>query len=184
MPVRVHRAVAGLGLGLVVAAALVLPSAAVSQPSAGPNLVKNGGFEQPAVGSGGYLLVSVGRSIAGWKVVGAAGNVAPISGAFKQNGFSFTAKAGKQWLDLTGGTSNQQIGVAQTVKTTPGASYRLSFAVGNVVDSAGVFGTTSTVNVIVNGHKLLAATNRAGGKLQAWKTFTLTVKATTAATTL
>jgi hypothetical protein len=38
--------------------------------------------------------------------------------------------------------------------------------------------------VIVNGHKLLAATNKAGGQIHAWKTFTLTVKATKPATTL
>jgi hypothetical protein len=81
MPIRVPRSDAGLGLGLVVLGALVLPGAAVSKPSDAANLVKNGGFEQPAVGAGGYLLVSVGQNIAGWKVVGAAGNVAPISGA-------------------------------------------------------------------------------------------------------
>jgi hypothetical protein len=33
-------------------------------------------------------------------------------------------------------------------------------------------------------HKLLAATNKAGGKIQAWKTFTPTVKATKPATAL
>ena len=149
-----------------------------------PNLIKNGGFEQPLVGAGGYTLVNAGQSWGGWKVVGAAGNVAPISTTFQQNGISFVAKAGKQWLDLTGGTSNQKIGVAQTIKTTRGASYRLSFAVGNVVDPGGPFALTSTVNVLVNGHKVLAATNKDGGKVQAWKTFTLTIKATRAATTI
>ena len=38
--------------------------------------------------------------------------------------------------------------------------------------------------MLVNGHKLLVATNKAGGKIQAWKTFALTVKATSAATTI
>ena len=38
--------------------------------------------------------------------------------------------------------------------------------------------------MLVNGHKVLAATNKAGGKMQAWKTFALTVKATRAATTI
>ena len=114
-----------VGLGLVSAASLVLAGAAVSKPSAAPNLIKNGGFEQPLVGAGGYTLVNAGQSWGGWKVVGAAGNVAPISTTFQQNGISFVAKAGKQWLDLTGGTSNQKIGVAQTIKTTRGASYRL-----------------------------------------------------------
>jgi len=96
----------------------------------------------------------------------------------------FVAKAGQQWLDLTCGTSNQQIGVAQTIKTRRDGSYRLSFAVGNVVDPAGVFGTSSTANILVNGHKLLAATNRGGGKTQNWKTFAVSVKATSATTTI
>lgn len=34
-----------VGLGLPSAASLVLAGAAVSSPSAGPNLIKNGGFE-------------------------------------------------------------------------------------------------------------------------------------------
>ena len=45
-------------------------------------------------------------------------------------------------------------------------------------------GLTSAVNVLVNGHKVLAATNKEGGKAQAWKTFALTVKATKAVTTI
>lgn len=165
--------------------AIALPAAALSSRStAAPNLIKNGGFELPVVGVGSYVLVSTGQSFGGWKVVGPAGNVAPISGAYRQNGTQFVVKAGKQGLDLTGGESNQQIGLAQTIKTKRGASYRLSFAVGNVVDPGGPFGTSSTVNVLVNGHKLLAATNKAGGKIQAWKTFALTVKATSAATAI
>jgi len=178
MPVRLRPLLFALALG-----ALALPSAATSSRSDSPNLIRNGGFEQPVVGTGGYKLVPSGQSFAGWKVVGATGNVGPISGAFSQNGIAFTAKAGKQWLDLTG-LSNSVTGVAKTVKTKPGASYRLSFAVGNVVDSGGIFGTISTVNVLVNGHNVLAATNRTGGHEQAWKTFTVTVKATSASTTI
>ena len=174
-----------VGFGLVLAVFFASSGAADSRPAAAPNLVRNGGFEQPLVAVGGYQLVYGGKSFGGWRVVGPLGtNVAPISGSYQQNGISFTARAGAQWLDLTGGLSNQPIGVAQTVETRPGASYRLSFTVGNVVDPGGVFGTSSTVNVLVNGHKVLAATNRGGGKVQAWKTFTLTLKATTATTTI
>ena len=38
--------------------------------------------------------------------------------------------------------------------------------------------------MIVNGHKVLAATNKAAGKIQAWRIFPPTVKATKAATTI
>jgi hypothetical protein len=170
-----------VGFGFVLAVAFVVPAAAV--PSSSANLIVNGGFEQPFVGVGAYKLVATGQSFAGWRVVGAAGNVGPISGTFNQNGIHFTAKAGKQWLDLTG-VSNTKTGVAQTVKTSSGTSYRLSFAVGNVRDPGGIFGTTSTIDVVVNGHQLLAATNKGGSKTQAWKTFTATIKATSAATTI
>ena len=172
-----------VSLGLLVVPVAVGRSAAVAASSLSANLVVNGGFEQPFVGAGSYKLVSTGQSFAGWRVVGATFPVAPISGAYVSNGIHFTAKAGKQWLDLTG-LSNSKTGVAQTVKTKPGASYRLSFAVGNVVDPGGSFGTSSTVNVLVNGHKLLSATNKGGSKTQAWKTFNVTVKATSAATTI
>ena len=81
----------------------------------------------------------------------------------------------RQWLDLTG-SSNTATGVAQTIRAQqPGATYRLSFAVGNVVDPGGLFGVTSTVDVLVNGNRVLAATNSGGGMTQAWKTFTLPV---------
>ena len=170
--------------GALLLIAVALPAAALSRGTVGLNLIGNGGFEQPVVGAGGYKVVSTGQSFAGWKVVGAAGNVAPISGAFQQNGIRFTAKAGKQWLDLTGAGSNGPTGVAQTVKTVAGARYRLTFAVGNVVDPGGLFGTSSTVTVLVNGRSVLKATNRAGGKVQAWKTFTTTVKATSGTTSI
>ncbi len=162
---------------------LALPTAALSSEMSGPNLIQNGGFEQPSVGAGGYKLVTTGQRFAGWKAVGATGNVAPISTTFQQSGIHFVARAGKQWVDLTG-LSNSATGVAQVVKTQSGATYSLSFAVGNVSDPGGVFGTRSTVNVLVNGHKLLAATNTGGSKTQGWKSFTLKLKATSASTTI
>src|ERR1700677_628268 len=94
---------------------------------ASENLIKNGGFEQPIVGTGSYELFSEGQAFPGWNVVGAAGTVAPISGAYTQDGLRFGAKAGKQWLDLTG-LSNTATGVAQRVKTASGRKYQLSFS--------------------------------------------------------
>jgi hypothetical protein len=148
------------------------------------NLIANGGFEEPVVSVGGYSLFSPGQSFPGWRVVGAAGNVAPISGAYTSDGFRFVARTGRQWIDLTG-LSNSATGIAQTVGTKAGASYRLSFSVGNIVEPGGGFGTSSTVVVLVNGRRLLAATNSVGRpSLQSWKAFTTTVKATSARTTI
>jgi hypothetical protein len=148
------------------------------------NIVTNGGFELPVVATGSYQAFSVGQHSSGWRVVGAPGNVAVISGAFQQSGLTFLAKAGKQWLDLTG-VSNTSTGVAQTVRTVRGSNYRLTFSVGNVYDPGGVFGVTSTVEVLVNGAKVLTATNaHRGGKVQVWENFGLTLRARSSSTTV
>ncbi len=163
--------------GLVVVGLFPAMGSSYATTSSG-NIVANGGFELPAVATGSYQLFSTGQPFPGWRVVGAQGNVAVISGAFQQNGLTFLAKAGQQWLDLTG-VSNTRTGVAQTLRTVPGSSYRLTFSVGNVYDPGGIFGVTSTVEVLVNGVKVLSATNaRHGGKVQVWENFGLTVRAT------
>jgi hapalindole biogenesis HpiC1 cyclase-like protein len=141
------------------------------------------GFEKPVVGPGSYQLFATGTTFAGWNVVGASGNVAVVSHTFTQNGFSFPAKFGKQWLDLTG-VSNTATGVGQTLALSPGQSYTLSFWVGNVYDPGGIFGTTSTVDVLVNGTQVLAATNSRGKGTpkQVWEKFSTTFVAPTTTT--
>jgi uncharacterized protein DUF642 len=152
---------------------------------AGSSLVKNGSFESPVVAVGGYQLFTNGADLAGWTVVGATGNVAPLSTTFSQNGFSFPAEDCAQSLDLTG-TSNTATGVTQSVPTSAGTTYQLSFWVGNVVDPGGIFGTTSTVNVLVNGTQAMAAVNSggAGTKTLSWEQFTVPFTATSSSTTI
>ena len=66
------------------------------------NLIKDGGFEKPPTATGSYIVYNTGQTFEQWTVVGASGNVATVSGTFTQNGYSFPAKSGKAWLDLTG----------------------------------------------------------------------------------
>ncbi|MGB8700482.1 MAG: DUF642 domain-containing protein [Thermosynechococcaceae cyanobacterium] len=150
------------------------------------NLIRNGGFEQPIVPTGGFTLFGTGvTTMPHWSIVGVAGNVAIVSTTFAQSGFTFPARSGVQWLDLTG-ISNSGTGVAQTVKTTAGTTYTLGFSVGNVVNTGGIFGTTSTVNVFINGTQVLTATNSRGigtSRLN-WKKFTTTFVATGTSTTI
>ena len=176
---RVRTASLGIGLCLAMAGVAATAWAAPS------NLIKNGGFEKPVVGAGSFQLFATGSSFSHWKVVGAAGNVGVVSGTFSQNGFTFPGKAGAQWLDLTG-TTQTATGVAQTVATEPHTPYTISFAVGNVVDPGGIFGTTSTVDVLVDGSLVLTATNRKGvGSTSAvWKTFSVDFTAAGAQTTI
>ncbi|HWW09742.1 MAG TPA: FGLLP motif-containing membrane protein [Candidatus Acidoferrales bacterium] len=169
------------GFGALCAAVALAPTAAL----AAPELINNGGFDEPIVATGGFELFAVGQGIGGWRVVRAPGNVGVVSGDFTSNGFRFPAASGRQWLDLTG-SSNTRTGVAQSVSTTPGTQYQLSFAVGNVYDPGGIFGVSSTVEAFADGRKLLDATNTQGkGSSQiVWQRFSTTVTATSLATTL
>jgi len=145
------------------------------------NLIKNGSFEKPVVGSGSYEAFSTGQTFKHWTVIGASGDVAIVSGTFTQNGFSFPAEKGKQWLDLTG-LSNTPTGVQETVTTVAGATYTLTFWVGNVYDPGGIFGTTSTVNVLVDGSSVANDTNSQQGTTQVWQKFKVHFTAASATT--
>ena len=112
-----------------------LAAALAAPASQAANLIKDGGFESPVVAVGGFDDFTTGQAFSKWTVVGVAGDVAIVSGSFTQNGIAFPAKAGKQWLDLTGYLSDNATGVQQTVKTTIGQKYLLKFSVGNVVDA-------------------------------------------------
>jgi hypothetical protein len=152
--------------------------------AAATNLVKDSGFESPVVGDGGSQAFAKGEAFFRWSVVGAPGDVGVVSGTFAQDGFTFPSNSGQQWLDLTGETSNAATGVVQSVATTVGTPYTLSFAVGNLVDPGGVWGTSSTVKVYVGGVLKLVATNSdgAGSTAQVWKQFSVNFTAAAAAT--
>ena len=117
--------------------------------------------------------------------MGAPGNVAVVSTTFVEGGFTFPAKSGKQWLDLTGSTSTAT-GVSQTVATVAHTPYTLTFAIGNIVNPGGMYGTTSTVNVVINGAVLMTAVSSkgTGSTAMVWKTFSLTFIASESSTTI
>jgi hypothetical protein len=164
-------------------AALLTASALTAQ---GANLIKNGGFEKPIVAAGGYTCFNTGQAFANWTVVGATGNVCILSATYTANGFTVPAEAGAQSIDLTGYGSNMATGVSQTVATTPGAAYQLTFWVGNVVNTGGPDGVTSTVNVLVNGVQVYTATNSlgAGSTSVVWQKFTATITSLTTQTSI
>jgi hypothetical protein len=151
--------------------------------------ITNGSFETPVVPVGGFTNFGNGSTlINGWTVIGAPGGVSIVSGTFAQNGISFPAQDGAQWLDLTGDGTNSNEGVAQTFATTAGSQYTVSFWVGNVNNPGGIFGTTSTVDVLVGGPKgtsLITATNdNTTTGTQTWEQFTTTFIATGPTSTL
>jgi Protein of unknown function (DUF642)/PEP-CTERM motif len=145
------------------------------------NLLVNGSFETPVVTVGSFSnFFSGSTAITGWTVFGPA--VSIVSGSFSPPPFSFPAQDGVQWLDLTGPTSGPIEGVNQTVTTTPGQTYNLSFYVGNIV--GGVFGTTSTVGVLINGSQIATETNSNPGTTLTWKLFTVPFTAASASTVI
>jgi len=97
--------------------------------------------------------------------------VSVVSGTFQAP--LFPAQDGTQRLDLTGPTSGGR-GVQQTVATTPGQTYNLSFYVGTG------FGTTSTVGVLINGSLLTTRTNSTPGAVINWEQFTVQFTAASA----
>jgi hypothetical protein len=152
-------------------AAAILGAATLSAGAAG-NLVKDGSFEEPVVEDGGFVLLSAGATFNGWSVVG-SGNIGIFSGDYAQDGFSFPAKKGAQWLDLTG-NMNQVSGVQRTIKTEPGTTYDLVLYVGNIVDTLGGLGTQSKVDVLVDGEPLASFVNKSGqgDTLLSWRKYT------------
>jgi Protein of unknown function (DUF642) len=151
----------------------------------GNSLLVDCSFESPVVAVGGYQLFTVGGDFSGWTVIGAPGNVAPLSEAFASAGFVWAAQDGKQTLDLTG-LSNTPTGVSQPVTTTAGRTYNLSFWIGNIVNPGGSYGTQTSVKVLVDGVQIDAAVNSdgAGLKSPAYEEFTDSFTATSSSTTV
>ena len=148
------------------------------------NLIVNGGFELPGVSPSSYTPLASGATFGGWTVVG-PGGVVTINTSFATGGVDLTAHDGAVSLDLTGIASVPGTGVAQTVTTVPGRAYTLSFWVGNVNAPGTIFGTKSTVRVLVDGAEVLAAVSSGGNATSlSWQQFTVTITPATASTTL
>jgi hypothetical protein len=137
----------------------------------GNSLLLNCSFESPVVPVGGYQPFAPGDDLDGWTVIGAPGNVGPLSGAYVDQGLSWTAKEGAQTLNLTG-TSGTATGVSQAVPTTPGRRYKLTFWIGNIVSPETGNGTTSTVDLLIDGTPVWRPYNSGGaGVTLMWMNF-------------
>lgn len=162
----------------------VLLAAPLMATPAAAGVVFADGFEAPIVNhtgpsgsTGGYDNYGTGAAIGPWTVVAPPGRtdaVSVVTTDFTQNGIAFGAQAGNQWADLAGQDANGNEGVRTTVAGLMGLDYTVSFWVGNVVDPQGVFGTSTTVNLLVDGIPVFAAVNTQGAGLasQVWQQFT------------
>jgi hypothetical protein len=147
------------------------------------DLIVNGSFETPVVPNGFYTNFPGGSiAITGWTVVGVDSSV--VDGDFIQSGITFQAQDGEQWIDMAGVTSNaSSSGVTQSVPTTIGGLYELSFYVGSA--QASPFFAASTVDLSINGgprvpfHNSIAPSNMLN-----WQQFIVPFVATSNSTNL
>lgn len=113
------------------------------------NLVTNGSFESGAFVANlgqGTMIVPGGNSttITGWTV-----NALPLAWINSPNPWGLAASDGSFFLDLTGGqTGAPYSGVSQTIATTPGTVYNLSFDLG----SSNLWGRPSAIQVTATGN--------------------------------
>ena len=164
--------------------ATLLIAGLAGQASAAP--IVNGDFETPLSPNANFLNYAVGTAtLTGWNVVGPVGEVVSIVNTnFVQNGVAFHAQSGNQWLDLTGFNNNNTEGMSQSVATVIGDVYQLSLWVGNTTGGS-IFGTTSTVNVQLNGSAFHSAVNSDVNTTGlSWEQYTYAFTATGLSTTL
>lgn len=157
--------------------------------TASADLIVDGGFESPVVGPGGYQTgyqaFAVGQTFGGaWTVFGSpTGNVAvdPNSETIGNPPTPLNVYAGSQALDLTGNSDNgAATGVEQTVATTPGTQYTLTYAYGALPNQP------VSILVSINGVTVQTASQSPGGSgyVTNWDTDSYTFTALTSSTLL
>lgn len=154
----------------------------IARASASAQLL-NGSFEIPLVPPGSFTNYPGGSTaITGWTVVGVDSSL--VSGSFMQNGVTFQAQSGNQWLDLAGVTSNSSTsGVTQSIATVTGQAYEVSFYVGSATSSPFFF--PATVDLSINGGPRVSYFNPIGpSNMLDWKLFTVPFTATGTTTSL
>jgi hypothetical protein len=157
---------------------------ALSSVSFGANLITNGGFETPVVGSGGNMQFLSGSSgLTGWTIGGT--DVYLLDTGFTFNGVTFNSHSGNQALDITGVGNSGANTISQTIATVIGTSYTLSFWLGNAHGTIPAYSLASSVSLSVTGLGNMAFTN-AAITLNAvnWALQTLTFTASSSSTTL
>ena len=133
---------------------VVLTALVLLAPGHASAVILNGSFESPDIlNPPAIVTVPVGGSIGAWTVVGIpGGSVHHVSNAYTEGGtLFFTAQDGDQFVDLTGPANQGPNGVQQTVATTPGATYTLTFWVGNQDDTEPGYILPSMISLSIDG---------------------------------
>jgi len=151
------------------------------------NLITNGSFEDGQLVANyvdpGARMVGPndGATLAGWTTLNSGLDIAWIG---LGNPYSITASDGNNFLDLTGwhDQSGQGAGVMQTIATTPGMHYTLTFDQGNSVNYN--FGNTDTLYVTAGNQSNVGFTVAGTALASEWTHQTLSFTATGGSTTI
>jgi hypothetical protein len=136
----------------------------------------------------GYTNYAPGQFFGPWEAVG-VGPSSVVSGVFQQELILFQAQEGPgpqhQWADLAGQVSNSSEGFKTTLVTQVGQKYNVSFWVGNVVQTSGSFGNSTTVALLVDNAEVFDALNNQGNaSLLTWQQFSWDFTATSTTTSI
>jgi Protein of unknown function (DUF642)/PEP-CTERM motif len=165
-----------------------LVAAAVASENAQANLINNGDFSSTASnawvntdGQGGDIVGSPGSTaaISGWTITNDTLLWIQTTSPPSYGGLTNSpGNPGPFFLDLTGQHDNQSFaGVQQTIATTIGASYRLTFDLG----SAQQWGPTDGITASAAGASQTFTLSN-GGSSNLWQTETLNFTATSSNT--
>ena len=145
-------------------------AAALAPAFAHANLLVNGDFETPNVGSGNYQIL-FGNALTGW--------TAGTNGVEVRNQLAGNANTGIQYVELDT-TANSSI--SQSVATTIGQNYLLTFAYSQRADVAA---TSNPIDVFWEGNLLTNLTgNGVGNNGNVWQNFSFIVASTSALSSL
>jgi len=131
-------------------------------PALAQNLVQNGSFESPALGSGNWGIYP---AIPGWTLVSGGG-------AEIQNNVAGAPYAGEQHVELDG---NDNSAIEQAVPVTPGAAYVFRWAYS---PRPGIASGSNGIEVLVDGNVIgLPAQDGTGNADTVWTVYQLAVTA-------
>lgn len=164
-------AVMGVSLGFLIA----------SGGTARADLITNGSFESTVLPPGSNLSVPNGSLvITGWTVLG--NNVALMSSPYTEPPVLFNPHSGNQFVDISGFLNTMSDGIEQTVSTSIGQAYILSFYLGrsDILDPIGAI-----LDLSINGGARVSYTNSdLTFNGMNWKQFSVNFTATSTSTTL
>jgi hypothetical protein len=177
-----------------VIAATVLAGLAANAYAAGPNLIANGDFAN----LGSVWVDNTGLGSDDWQTSGATAipdwsNVAGAANEFwvtSPNGYSLSAAPGNGssfFVDLTGQANNKPYGgLEQTIATTPGRTYTISFALGSSTEWNGPGSAAAALQASATGTSVLALEvfTSAPTTINQWTSESLTFTANSTSTTI